>query len=130
MLFHVWFSTKYRRQTLVGETARQAKDLLWECARRHRYQVVDLASNGDHVHVLLRASDRRELAAIMRTLKCVSSKELRKAMHAAGAGIPAKATWARRYEFRQEPEDRLSSLQRYIREQDSPPADAPRGSVG
>jgi REP element-mobilizing transposase RayT len=64
MLFHAWFSTKYRRHSLVGETSKRAKDLLWECVHRHRYDVVDLSANGDHVHILLRASDRCELAAI------------------------------------------------------------------
>jgi REP element-mobilizing transposase RayT len=119
MLFHAWFSTKYRRHTLVGETAKRAKDLLWECVRRHRYDVVDLSANGDHVHILLRASDRCELAAIMRTLKCVSSKELLKTLRGADLRATVRAFWARRYDCRQIQDDELNSVQQYVREQES-----------
>ncbi len=76
MYYHVWFVTKYRRATLAGKIERQAKDAFVEVARNKKYNILEMETNKDHVHMLVEVSDKQELSAMVRTLKAVSAKKI------------------------------------------------------
>ena len=123
--FHVWFVTKYRKAVLEGELEEFAKKILAECIKRHNNKVLELETGKDHVHMLIVASDRREISGIVRTLKAVSAKEIH--------GTPRfrvgnaryyrrkpvekrKSFWARRYGCREIGEKEIEPICEYIRD--------------
>ena len=74
--FHVWFLTKYRKAVLEGEVAKKVKDHFLEVATNKNYNILEMETNKDHVHMLLEAENRGEVAAIVRTVKAVSAKKI------------------------------------------------------
>lgn len=76
MYYHIWFLTKYRKAPLDGKIEKFVKDILTECIERHNYRVLEVETNKDHLHMLVEAKDKAELAAMVRTLKAVSAKEI------------------------------------------------------
>lgn len=115
MYFHVWFVTKYRKATLEDTAEKFVKSIFAECIQRHGYRVLELESNKDHIHMLVDAENRKELSAIVRTLKAVSAKEI--------LGTPrfrvgnVQHFWARRYGYKEVSLQDLSLLREYIRKQ-------------
>lgn len=115
MFFHVWFVTKYRKIVLEGETEEFVKNMLAECIKRHDYKVLEFETNKDHVHMLVEAKDKAELAATVRTLKAVSAKEV--------LSVPSfrvanpRHFWAKRYGYREIRDDEKENIVGYIRNQ-------------
>lgn len=126
--FHVWFVTKYRRATIEGEIEKRLKEIFVECIQRHRYRVLDFETNKDHVHILVEATDRKNLSAIIRTLKAVSAKELcstpRFRVENGTSGSyrrqpveESRSFWQRRFGFREIDEKEIVGMREYIRNQ-------------
>lgn len=130
MYFHVWFVTKYRKAILEDHLDKFVKDIFWECIQRHNYKVLEFETNRDHVHMLVEAKDKLELAVVMRTIKSVSAKEIRRTPHyrVGNEGYyrrkpveVQKSFWARRYGFREIGKDEIDYIRKYIRNQKKGP---------
>ncbi|MDP2939972.1 MAG: IS200/IS605 family transposase [Candidatus Omnitrophota bacterium] len=118
--FHVWFVTKYRKTILEGKVSRRLKNIFAECIERHKYNVLELETNRDHLHLLLETKDKTELSAIVRTLKAVSAKELNGTPRfRVGNASFRRSFWARRYGSREIGENQIEDIREYIRNQDT-----------
>ena len=128
MFYHIWFVTKYRRPILIGGLEKKTKEILAECIERHKYTVLELETNRDHLHLLVEAKDKKELSAIVRTLKCVSAKELLATPCFRMGNVPGgyhrrkpveerHSFWATRYCFREIDENEIEYIREYIRNQ-------------
>ncbi|MDD4909898.1 MAG: IS200/IS605 family transposase [Candidatus Omnitrophica bacterium] len=118
MYYHIWFVTKRRRETLEAKAEEIAKNSFLEVAQRKNYNILEMESNKNHVHMLLEAKDRKELADMVRTLKSVSGKKLlENTPHLRVGNYNPKHFWARRYGFREVDIVELESVQEYIRSQ-------------
>ncbi|MFC1594191.1 IS200/IS605 family transposase [Candidatus Omnitrophota bacterium] len=120
MYYHVWFLTKYRRPVLEGKIDKFIREILTECVTRHKYDVVEMKTNRDHVHMLVKVEKKEDLPKMMRTIKSVSSREVRKTPYCKAEN----AFWARRYGFKEVREKEIDNLCEYIRNQK---AEDPRG---
>ena len=123
MCYHVWFVTKYRRPLLEGKLERRIKDIFGECIERHRYKVLELETNKDHVHMLVEAENKSELASTIRVLKSVSAKRiLEDTSHfRVGNGSRGRHFWARRYGYKEISEKEIDYIREYIRNQKNIP---------
>ena len=125
MYFHVWFVTKYRKPYLVGKTEQNIKQVFGECIGRHDYKVLELETNIDHVHLLVEVGSREELSGLVRTLKCVSAKEIHQTPRFRMGNLgfcrrkPAEAWnfWARRFGFRKLSIAEVPVIREYVRNQ-------------
>lgn len=115
MYYHVWFVTKYRKTTLADKVDEFLKDILLECIQRHGYKSLELETNKDHVHILLEAKDKKELATIVRTIKTVSAGEILATQHFRVGN--SEHFWARRYGFVEVGEKNIGKVREYIRNQ-------------
>ncbi len=119
MYYHIWFVTKYHKPTLVGKTEKRVKDAFLEVARNKKYTILEAETNKDHVHLLVEARDRKDLANIVRTLKCVSAKKVLERIR----NTPRLRTgyirhfWAIGYGRKIVYEPRLEEVRSYIRNQ-------------
>jgi len=119
MYYHVWFVTKYRRATLNGSTEKRAKDAFLEVARNKNYNILEVETNRDHVHILLEATDKKELSEMVRTLKAVSAKKIHDTQYVSMGN--ARHFWAKRYGWREVSKDDVESIREYIRNQKKMP---------
>lgn len=128
MYYHIWFGTKYRRPTLDSKVEKAIKAILAECIKRHNYKVLELETNLDHVHMLVAAANRKELSAVVRTLKAVSAKELHATpcfrmgnmqvgYHRRKPVEEQRSFWAARYGWREIDENEIEYIRGYIRNQ-------------
>ena len=128
MYYHVWFVTKYRRPVLNGAIETIVNGIFAECIQRHLYHVLELATNKDHVHILLEAANKKELSAVVRTLKAVSAKELHTTPRFRVGNIniryyrrkpvvKPRAFWARKFGYRQVKKYEIWNVRKYIRTQ-------------
>jgi len=129
MFYHVWFVTKNRRPVLVGEVEKRSKNVFGECINRHKYKVLEMETNKDYVHMLVECKDKTELSSIVRTIKCVSAKELRITPRSRVGNIrlggyytrkcveEQSSFWARRYGYNEVLENEIENIRDYIRNQ-------------
>lgn len=128
MYYHVWFVTKYRKPILRGKIEKAVKNIFAECIERHRYKVLELETNKDHVHMLLEAENKKELARMLCVLKSVSAKVILDGTPCFPAlpagrrvGNSKKHFWARRYGYREIGEKEIEHIREYIRNQKNIP---------
>jgi len=119
MYYHIWFVTKYHRSTLVGRIEKKVKNTFLEVARNKKYNILEIETNKDHAHLLVEAKDRRDLASIVRVLKCVSAKktleELKSTPYLRTGNI--LSFWARGYGHKIVYEPQIDGIRDYIRNQ-------------
>ena len=116
MHYHVWFVTKYRKTTLEGEIERKAKESFLEVARNKNYNILEMETNRDHVHMLVEAESKTELANMIRILKCVSAKKILEETPRLRVGN-IRHFWAKRYDYREIGESEIEGIREYIRNQ-------------
>ena len=116
-LYHVWFATKRRRWLLEGEVEDTIKELVACIAREKSIDLVEFETCIDHMHVLLRASDRIELSRAMNFIKGLSSKRLFEQMPELNMDIEMNNFWQRRYGWKPVAEEERETVVRYIRTQ-------------
>ena len=76
-LFHVVFSTKERMQLIRPELQPRLWDQIKEIAHNHNVRVLAIGGTDDHLHALLSLPGEANIAEVVRTLKCNSSRWLR-----------------------------------------------------
>ncbi|MFC1708974.1 IS200/IS605 family transposase [Candidatus Omnitrophota bacterium] len=119
MYYHIWFVTKHHRPTLVGKIEKMTKGAFLEVARNKKYTILETETNKDHVHLLVEAKDRKGLANMVRTLKCVSAKkvleEIRSTPRLRTGNV--RSFWARGYGRKIAHEPQIKGIRDYIRNQ-------------
>lgn len=76
-LFHVVFSTKERMQLIRPELQPRLWDQIKDIAHNHGVRVLAVGGTDDHLHALLSLPGEANVAEVVRTLKCNSSRWLR-----------------------------------------------------
>lgn len=76
-VFHVVFSTKDRTQRIRPDLETRLWDYLAAIARNHKARVLAVGGIANHVHLLLELPKDANLADVVRTLKCNSSRWVR-----------------------------------------------------
>ena len=61
-IYHVWFSTKYRKWLLQGEVAEKAKEMMMQTAHEKGINLLECETMVDHAHLLVEASSRVQLS--------------------------------------------------------------------
>jgi len=117
--YHLWFVTKYHKPILVGEIEKLVKDTFREVARNKEYAILETEANRDHIHLLVEANNRKDLANMVRTLKCVSAKKvlvmLRSTPRLRTGNV--RSLWASGYGHKMVYEPQLEGIRDYIRKQ-------------
>jgi REP element-mobilizing transposase RayT len=76
-IFHIVFSTKQRIQLIRNQLQPKLWDYIKDVAHNHGVRVMAIGGTDDHVHVLVSLSAEANVAEVVRTLKCNSSRWLR-----------------------------------------------------
>ena len=75
--YHMVMCVKYRKQMLRGkEYQTTLVTALREIGRRYEYEIEQIGTDGDHVHVFVGAAGRWAPSRVMQVLKSLSAREM------------------------------------------------------
>jgi putative transposase len=120
-MFHVWFSTKGRKDVLHEEIRDLVLDEFLRISKDRAIHLLAMAATYDPVHLLLDLRPGQVLASAMHDLKGASARtvfsifpELRLDMH-------SNSFWQKNYGSRLVPPGQVNAVRRYIQTQDLRP---------
>lgn len=76
LVFHIVFSTKERMQLIRAEQQPRLWDCIKNVAHNHGVRVLAIGGTDNHVHALVSLPAEANIAEVVRTLKCNSSRWL------------------------------------------------------
>lgn len=73
--YHLVIVMKYRKKILIEESYIQFLcNTIEEIAERYAYEIEEVGSDGDHVHILLQASPKNSPSQIMNIIKSITAR--------------------------------------------------------
>lgn len=68
LLYHVIFVYKYRRKALLG-IEEELKDLILNIATKSNFEIMEMETDKDHIHLLIKSEPKYSILSIIRRLK-------------------------------------------------------------
>jgi putative transposase len=119
--YHVWFSTKERKPSLEGDIGESVKRLLTQIARRAELDLVEVETNVDHAHLLIRLEGDQILSKAMHQLKGASSRYIFLTYPDLRLDLGTNSFWQKSYGWRKVEPGELYAVRTFIRTQQQRP---------
>lgn len=74
--YHIVWCVKYRKNLLHGIVDTRLKEIAAEQSRVHNFTIVEMETDGDHIHMLVQCSPQHYIPNIMKALKGNSARFL------------------------------------------------------
>jgi putative transposase len=74
--YHIVWCTKYRKRVLIGQVRESLKEILTKIAKDNDFNIVEMETDLDHVHLLVEASPQQPIPNMIKALKGVSGRLL------------------------------------------------------
>jgi putative transposase len=116
-IYHVWFSTKGRKQALEGELGNDARRLLTEIAQRTGIRLLELQVTPDHVHLIVAVTGTQTLPLVMHQLKGASARFIFLKYPELKLDLGHDSFWQKGYGFRKVDPKEVAMVARYVRTQ-------------
>ena len=68
LLYHVIFVCKYRRKALIG-IEKELKDTILTIATKSNFEIMEMETDKDHIHLLIKSEPKYSILSIIRRLK-------------------------------------------------------------
>lgn len=78
LYFHIVWCVKYRHKILIGNIKNDFIHIIENICRNNNYELVEINTDLDHVHILLGLSPQDDIPTVIKTLKGVSARLLNK----------------------------------------------------
>ena len=76
LYYHIVWRVKYRQKILVDDIKNDFIDIITNICKNNNYELVEINTDLDHVHMLLGLSPQDSIPVVMKTLKGVSARLL------------------------------------------------------
>lgn len=76
MLYHLVFSTKYRRVVIDNNLDKLLKDICLEIQNRYEIHFVEIGTDKDHVHFLVQSVPMNSVISIVTKIKSITAREI------------------------------------------------------
>lgn len=74
---HIIFVTKYRKKLFrLAELANDAKQFLYDTAKKYGYTIIQMETDIDHIHILLEYNPKVSVSEIIKQLKQYSTYQM------------------------------------------------------
>ena len=74
---HLIFVTKYRKPIFVSESrAYSVKQFIWEACNRYGYEIIQMETDKDHVHMLIGYSPKDSVSDMVKRIKQYSTQQM------------------------------------------------------
>ena len=74
--YHIVWCTKYRQDILIGEIDDSLKEIISKIAQDNDFKIEELATDVDHIHLLINCSPQHSIPNMLKALKGVSARLL------------------------------------------------------
>lgn len=74
--YHIVWCVKYRKPLLEGQLEARLKEILYEQATVHQFDIVEMETDKDHIHMLIECSPQHYIPNILKALKGNSARFL------------------------------------------------------
>lgn len=74
--YHLVWCVKYRKNILFGDIDLRLEEILTEQAKNHQFEIIELETDLDHIHMLIECSPQHTIPNIMKALKGNSARFL------------------------------------------------------
>ena len=75
--YHMVMCIKYRKQLLKSKKYQEGiREIFKEISERYWYEIDELGTDGDHVHLFIGATGKWSPSKIMQTVKSISAREM------------------------------------------------------
>lgn len=115
--YHVVWCVKYRHKLLTGEVESKLKELLHQIASDHHFDITEIETDVDHVHLLIDCSPQHSIPNIMKALKGVSARLLFKEFPHLKKKLGGGNLWNPSYFVATVSEQTEEQIRRYIQNQ-------------
>jgi putative transposase len=72
--YHLVLIPKYRKSLLLGSIEKRLKELFYEIAEEHDFEILEMELMPDHVHLFVSAAPRWAPGRVVGTFKAITSK--------------------------------------------------------
>jgi len=72
--YHLVWIPKYRKSLLLGSIEKRLKELFYEIAEEHGFEILEMELMPDHVHLFVSAAPKWAPGKIVGTFKAITSK--------------------------------------------------------
>lgn len=117
MIYHIVWVPKYRKRLLYNKVKIRLRELLEECAEVNNWQIIELAIEKDHVHVILQSPPKISVSEIVRLFKGGSSIKLREEFPELMEFLWGDCLWAEGYFVETVGKINEKKMQEYVRKQ-------------
>ncbi|AFY64831.1 IS200/IS605 family transposase [Geitlerinema sp. PCC 7407] len=118
---HLVLTTKYRKKLFTKEMLERLHEIFEDLLERWDCRVIEFNGEENHVHLLFQYHPSLELSKLVNNLKTVTSRRLRSEFEERVSEFYTKdALWNGSYFIASGGGVTVSTLKRYIEEQDSP----------
>ena len=76
LYYHIVWCVKYRHEILVDDVKLDFIDIITNICKNNNYDLVEINTDKDHVHMLLGLSPQDSIPVVMKTIKGVSARLL------------------------------------------------------
>lgn len=74
--YHIVWCVKYRHPILTGKVKERLKEILLEIARDKEFEILEIETDKDHIHLLVDCSPQHQIPNILKSLKGASARYL------------------------------------------------------
>ena len=120
-VYHIWFSTKGRKEALQGELGEDVRRLLTATAQRAGIRLLEVDVAVDHVHLLVALAEGQTLPSVMHQLKGASARSISLKHSELKLDMGHNSFWQKGYGFHRLSSAEVSKMRRYIRTQAARP---------
>jgi len=97
--YHIVFPVKYRKALLRNEIATYLKEISYEIAQRYEFELEQIGTDGDHIHLLCSFSPKYSGGQFVRLYKSITAKELFKKFPSLKKELWGGELWSDGYYF-------------------------------
>jgi len=67
--YHIVWCTKYRKNIIHGNLEKRLKDILLNQANNHQFEIIEMETDIDHIHMLIECSPQHYIPNLLKALK-------------------------------------------------------------
>lgn len=118
LYYHIVWCVKYRREILVDDIKDDFLDIISNICKNNNYELVEISTDKDHVHMLLGLSPQDSIPVLMKTLKGVSARLLnQKHKDKLSKVLWGGHIWSPSYYIATTSDNVMDNIKRYIQNQ-------------